>query len=572
MHEKNSDNLTKQFENIFLKINKSTVTIFRTAYYISKNNRPFSDHSKLLELQNLNGINTGITLQSRFSCTQIIAHISMKMKEKIVSNIVKSGSKISVLIDESTTLSTLSTMVVYIKTSISSEDPISIFLDLVELNLQTADNIVNQLIDCLHISGFDDNFLKNNWISFVSDGASVLVGKKKGVAKQLKRKYPLIFSWHCLNHRLELAVNDTMKDLNAINHFKSFIDSLYVLYNNSPKNKNEIKEICSELDIIFLKIGRVLDIRWVASSWRAVQAVWRTFPALCKHFLSSSTDTTKDSKSRSKYLGLYNKLCSPEFLLDLSLMCDVLSELSTLSLHLQKQTITLLEADSSIKRTIRVIESFKNNSGDHMRTADIAKRDMTFKNIKLSHFSKIVPINKNQFITSICNNLKERLLENEDDFYLIQDISIIDKTTWPSNVDIRYGEKEIKRLCQRFMLNKDNAINGFRVYLDSNGLQNTIVELVNCIKTFPCSTADCERGFSLLNLICTDLRNKLTVSNIANLMFLNINGPPLNQWNPEEYVKSWLISQHRDADDTRTKILKTDEPNIEYKKSLWNIL
>lgn len=106
---------------------------------------------------------------------------------------------------------------------------------------------------------------------------------------------------------------------------------------HKKKNKNEIKEICSELDIIFLKIGRVLEIRWVASSWRAVQAVWRTFPALCKHFLSSSTDTTKDSNSRSKYLGLYNKLCSPEFLLNLSLMCDVLSELSTLSLHLQEQ-------------------------------------------------------------------------------------------------------------------------------------------------------------------------------------------------------------------------------------------
>lgn len=69
---------------------------------------------------------------------------------------------------------------IYIKIPILSEDPISIFLDLVELHLQTADNIVNQLIDCLHKSGFDDNFLKNYWISFVSDGASVLVGKKKG--------------------------------------------------------------------------------------------------------------------------------------------------------------------------------------------------------------------------------------------------------------------------------------------------------------------------------------------------------------------------------------------------------
>jgi len=117
-------------------------------------------------------------------------------------------------------------------------------------------------------------------------------------------------------------------------------------------------------------------------------------------------------------------------------------------------------------------------------------------------------------------------------------------------------------------LNKDDAINGFRVYLDSNGLQNTILELTNCIKTFPVSTADCERGFSLLNLICTEIRSKLTISNIANLMFLNMNGPPLNQWNLEVYVKSWLISQHRASDDTKTKILNTDEPNTEYKKSL----
>lgn len=66
-----------------------------------------------------------------------------------------------------------------------------------------------------------------------------LLVKKKGVAKQLKNKYPLIFSWHCLNHRLELTINDTMKDLNAINHFKSFIDSFYVLYNNSQKKKQK---------------------------------------------------------------------------------------------------------------------------------------------------------------------------------------------------------------------------------------------------------------------------------------------------------------------------------------------
>jgi len=141
------------------------------------------------------------------------------------------------------------------------------------------------------------------------------------------------------------------------------------MYNNSLKNTNEIKDVCNELNIIFVKVGRVLDTRWVASSWRAVNAVWKTFPALSKHFYNSSIDKTKDSITRSKYLGLYKKLCSPEFLYDLSLMCDVHLELSNLSLNLQNQKITHMEANLNIKRSIRILESFK----DNMKEAESGK-------------------------------------------------------------------------------------------------------------------------------------------------------------------------------------------------------
>lgn len=71
-------------------------------------------------------------------------------------NIVKSNSKLSVLIDESTTLSKKDTMVVYIKESTSSEDLIFMFIALVELEHQTSENIVTQLIDCLHKSRFNN--------------------------------------------------------------------------------------------------------------------------------------------------------------------------------------------------------------------------------------------------------------------------------------------------------------------------------------------------------------------------------------------------------------------------------
>lgn len=86
-----------------------------------------------------------------------------------------------------------------------------------------------------------------------------------------------------MNHHLELAVNNSLKNVRAINRYKCFIDSLYVLYNASPKNQRESREICHDLDVLFLKIGQDLSVCWVASSWRAVNVVWKIFPALYKH-------------------------------------------------------------------------------------------------------------------------------------------------------------------------------------------------------------------------------------------------------------------------------------------------
>lgn len=58
------------------------------------------------------------------------------------------------------------------------------------------------------------------------------------------------------------------------------------------------------------------------------------------------------------FFGLKKRLESPEFILDLCLMYDVLQEHSMLSNELQSRTITLPKAEQSIKRTTRIIEIF----------------------------------------------------------------------------------------------------------------------------------------------------------------------------------------------------------------------
>jgi hypothetical protein len=61
----------------------------------------------------------------------------------------------------------------------------------------------------------------------------------------------------------------------------------------------------------------------------------------------------------------------------------------------------------------------------------------------------------------------------------------------------------------------------------------------------PVSTAACERGFSRMNLICTNLRTRLTVKHISSLMFISLSGPPISIWQPLPYVKSWLLNHRR---------------------------
>lgn len=165
------------------------------------------------------------------------------------------------------------------------------------------------------------------------------------MAKRISDMYPNIVVWHCLNHRLELAVADSVSETTGMNHFHSFVDKLYPVYRRSALNQQELRNCAKELDAVLRTIGRVLDVRWFSSSFRTVSAVWESFEVLSAHF-KAAVSSKRTSAERATYSGLLKRLCSPEFLIDLGVMYDALYELSLLSEILQKRTSTLVYADS----------------------------------------------------------------------------------------------------------------------------------------------------------------------------------------------------------------------------------
>ncbi|XP_077335488.1 E3 SUMO-protein ligase KIAA1586 homolog [Lithobates pipiens] len=280
-------NIAEQQKHKFV----STTKVFRTAYFCAKKNRPFTDFPDLISLQVANGADLGSILHSEYTAAQIIDCIASEMRKKLCKAVVEQASKISVYIDESTTVSTHSVLIVYIRASVNGKDP-----------------------TCLSKFGFSDDFLAKNWIGACSDGASVMLGRKSGVLERLSQKYPQLVKWHCLCHRLELCISDTIHSIPGLHHLTSFFEKLYAVYHQSPKKLAELSECAKGLEVQILKIGKVFSVRWVASSQRAIRAVWESYPALHSHFLKASLSSAHNSQQKSLFSGLNKVLTSEDYL------------------------------------------------------------------------------------------------------------------------------------------------------------------------------------------------------------------------------------------------------------------
>ena len=61
----------------------------------------------------------------------------------------------------------------------------------------------------------------------------------------------------------------------------------------------------------------------------------------------------------------------------------------------------------------------------------------------------------------------------------------------------------------------------------------------------PVTTTDCERCFSTMKRIKTDLRNRMNTSTLDKLLCIRIEGQDISQFDFKEAVKRWQSSKNR---------------------------
>lgn len=196
-----------------------------------------------------------------------------------------------------------------------------------------------------------------NISSFGSDGASVMVGCRSGVATQLRACNRQMVSVHCVCHRLALASSQASSGVSYLKKFKDYLLTLYNFFHNSPVKSARLKQVQEVLSIPQLKITRAVDTRWLSHK-SVISTQLRTLPAVLVYLYQQEDPTA---------MGLYKVMATYSFFASLLLLDEVLAAVNRLSLAFQRSTIDLTTIPPLLNSTVQALEKIKQESADSFK-------------------------------------------------------------------------------------------------------------------------------------------------------------------------------------------------------------
>ncbi|MCO5575626.1 hypothetical protein L7F22_029428 [Adiantum nelumboides] len=241
-------------------VEDSMKNLFRVSYFVAKNDLAYAKYVPTLEL--LRECNTPNIPENMYNndkaCASFVHYIGKGVELEYIAHIRQSPC-FGIMIDESTDIALEEHMIVYATYILGNDLKVS-FLDLLKVTDRTSLGLFNSLTKLIVDLGLDRKTL----VSFGSDGASVMVGKKGGVAKRLKDAYPFVTSIHCVAHRTNLCASNTIDDFPFAKYVDSTLNEVATLFRKSVARLEKLRSLQEEFDLPFLKLEKIHAIRWLS--------------------------------------------------------------------------------------------------------------------------------------------------------------------------------------------------------------------------------------------------------------------------------------------------------------------
>lgn len=196
------------------------------------------------------------------------------------------------------------------------------------------------------------------------DGASNMLGKKSGVAKQIQDKQPKAFVTHCHCHSLSLSVKDTTNESKILSHTMDTTGEIAVLVKYSPKREQKLEaiKVIDEEDESTNRIAKLSTTRWTvrANSFQRIIENYRYLHQLWDDCLSES-GLNRDVKSR--IIGCQSQMETFDYYFGLKLGKLLYSHTDKLSQTLQKEKMSAVSSKRIAMLTVETIATMRNSDG-----------------------------------------------------------------------------------------------------------------------------------------------------------------------------------------------------------------
>uniref|UniRef100_A0A8C6SCA7 HAT C-terminal dimerisation domain-containing protein n=1 Tax=Neogobius melanostomus TaxID=47308 RepID=A0A8C6SCA7_9GOBI len=506
---------SNEFEELKIK--------FNTAYTIAKEEMPFTKFRPLLSLMKKNGLNLNMTYANDKSCANIIGVISETFREDVARKI-SSVKYLSILIDGDTDVSVKECEIVYARIILHGK-PQNILVGHVELDKATADGVITATKATFNKMGSEDWLQK--LVSLGADGAAVNMGKKGGVAAKLQQEVGnYIIPFHCMPHRLELALLSAQKDSPWVGNVYNLLNLIWKTYHFSSKSRRELKCLGAELGVSVNNPSGVRGTRWLPHVSRALDVLLRpgnkaeTFQDAGQytavythmdHLAASSANADIAGRAKKVKETMEDAL----FLAFCHFLADLLTAVSKFSLLLQRNDVILPQTkEGSAMDASKAVHCFKvfNHHAWPEEMGELIDYGTAEVNYLLEFFHVVLERN---------------------------------------GCDPTLAKEEFKALKTLVLLSfKDKSYCGLWQVLLTNepycsDFEN-ILHLVRIMLVLPVSSAQCERGFSAQRRIKSDVRSSLHPTTVEDLIRISVEGPSVEAYDASAAIKKWLEDGQRE--------------------------
>ena len=283
-------------------------------------------------------------------CREFVMSLSSILKGYLWADLLASPF-VSVLIDESTDVSTSENMIIYfiyLKAGVA----VVTYAGMVHVPAVDAKAITETLL-----TYFQENGLPLSKVTgFCSDGASVMTGWKNGVAARLKKHNPFMQSIHCIAHRLALCCADAADDVDYPSGAEVTMNEISAYFNRSGKKTAALAELATEFELTQKKMVKSGKTRWHSRA-KCVSVLYGLFQVLAELFAT-------DAIGNEVVASIYNMLVSYTFVATLASMVGLLSLLATLSQSFQSDHTDYATVQQRLQQTRgAIISSYLQTKG-----------------------------------------------------------------------------------------------------------------------------------------------------------------------------------------------------------------